>query len=106
MDWKILEIKESLENKIKICENFMELCDSQIKNYKSRFETNSVNQAANYEYWKTCKVRTAYEIKDFKSGYYYVMTCLANDDKAIKEFDRLALISNDIVRHLITKLEK
>ena len=48
----------------------------------------------------------AYEIKDFKSGYYYVMTCIANDDKAIKEFDRLALISNDIVRHLITKLEK
>lgn len=66
MDWKILEIKESLENKIKICENFMELCDSQIKNYKSRFETNSVNQAANYEYWKTCKVRTAYEIKDLQ----------------------------------------
>ena len=34
------------------------------------------------------------------------MTCIANDDKAIKEFDRFALISNDIVRHLITKLEK
>ena len=48
----------------------------------------------------------AYEIKKFKSGYYYLITLEANDDKAIKEFDRLALISNDIIRHLITKLEK
>lgn len=48
----------------------------------------------------------AYEIKKFKSGYYYMYEVEANDDKAIKEFDRLALISNDIVRHLITKLEK
>ena len=47
----------------------------------------------------------AYEIKKFKSGYYYVINVDANDDKAIKEFDRLALISNDIVRHLITKVE-
>ena len=48
----------------------------------------------------------AYEIKDFKSGYYFVFDVEANDDAAIKEFDRLALISNDIVRHLITKIEK
>jgi len=48
----------------------------------------------------------AYEIKDFKSGYYFVFNVEANDDVAIKEFDRLALISNDIVRHLITKIEK
>ena len=47
----------------------------------------------------------AYEIKDFKSGYYYVFEVEAKDDKAIKEFDRLALINNDIVRHLITKVE-
>jgi len=48
----------------------------------------------------------AYEINKFKSGYYYIMTIEAEDDKAIKEFDRLALISNDIIRHLITKIEK
>ena len=47
----------------------------------------------------------AYEIKKFKNGYYYVMTLEASDDKAVKEFDRLSLISNDIVRHLITKKE-
>lgn len=48
----------------------------------------------------------AYEIKDFKSGYYFVYTASSNDDKAIKEFDRLALINGDIIRHLITKVEK
>lgn len=48
----------------------------------------------------------AYEIKDFKSGYYYLYTVESNDDKSIKEFDRLAGISSDIIRHLITKLEK
>ncbi len=48
----------------------------------------------------------AYEIKKFKSGYYFVFEVEAKDDKAIKEFDRLALISSDIIRHLITKIEK
>ncbi len=47
----------------------------------------------------------AYEINDFKTGYYYVYNIEANDDAAIKEFDRLALISKDVIRHLITKVE-
>ncbi len=47
----------------------------------------------------------AYEIKDFKSGFYYVITLEANDDKAINEFDRQARNTSDIVRHLITKIE-
>lgn len=51
----------------------------------------------------------AYEIKvgrnTYKSGYYFVVTIEANDDKAVKEFDRLALISNDVIRHLIVKKE-
>ncbi len=47
----------------------------------------------------------AYEIKDFKSGFYYVITLEANDDVAISEFDRQARNTSDIVRHLITKIE-
>ena len=47
----------------------------------------------------------AYEIKKFKSGYYYLFNIEANDDKAVREFDRLALISKDVIRHLITKVE-
>ncbi len=47
----------------------------------------------------------AYEINDYKSGYYYVLTIEAKDDKAINEFDRLARNSKDVIRHLITKKE-
>ena len=51
----------------------------------------------------------AYEIKvgrnTYKSGYYFVVNVEAGDDKAVKEFDRLALISSDVIRHLITKIE-
>jgi len=47
----------------------------------------------------------AYEINDFKSGYYFLLEVEANDDKATKEFDRLALISKNVIRHLITKIE-
>ena len=48
----------------------------------------------------------AYEIKKSKSGYYYVYEIEAADDKAINEFDRLSLINDSILRHLITKIEK
>lgn len=47
----------------------------------------------------------AYEIKKFNNGYYYLFEVESKDDKATKEFDRLALISKDIIRHLITKKE-
>jgi len=47
----------------------------------------------------------AYEIKDFKSGFYYLFTIEANDDQAINEFDRQARNSADIIRHLVTKVE-
>ena len=52
----------------------------------------------------------AYEIKKgndtYKSGYYYVINLEAKDDKAVKEFDRLALISSDVIRHLVIRKEK
>lgn len=47
----------------------------------------------------------AYEIKKFKSGYYYLYFVEASNDDAINEFDRLAGISSDVIRHLITKIE-
>ncbi len=47
----------------------------------------------------------AYEIKKMKSGYYYLYNIEANDDKAIKEFDRVAGIEENIVRHLILNIE-
>ena len=47
----------------------------------------------------------AYEIKKMKSGYYYLYNIESNDDKAIKEFDRVAHIDENIVRHLILNIE-
>ena len=47
----------------------------------------------------------AYEINDFKSGFYYLVTIEATDATAINEFDRQARNTQDIVRHLITKIE-
>jgi len=83
------------------------LGEDELKKVISNFEGILTNNGANVTESKEMGQRElAYEIKDFKSGYYHLLEVEANDDKAIKEFDRLALISNDIIRHLITKLEK
>lgn len=83
------------------------LSEEEIKNVCKDFETVlKTNGAKVVDFTEIGQRELAYEIKDFKSGYYFVTTVEAEDDKATKEFDRLALISNDIIRHLITKLEK
>ncbi len=48
----------------------------------------------------------AYSVKGHKSGFYYLYEISSKDGKAQKEFDRLALINEDIIRHMITKIEK
>ena len=47
----------------------------------------------------------AYEIKKYKTGYYYLYVVEANDTAATEEFDRLARLSEDVIRHLIVKVE-
>ncbi len=47
----------------------------------------------------------AYEIKKMKSGYYYLYNITTNGDKAINEFDRLAHIDENVIRHLILNIE-
>ena len=51
------------------------------------------------------KRRLAYEIKDFREGIYHIVKISASDAKAIDEFDRLAKINSDILRHIIVKEE-
>lgn len=74
-----------------------------VKNFENVLTTNG---AKVLEIKELGQKEFAYEIKKLKSGYYFLFEIEANDDKAINEFDRLSLISNDIVRHLITKIEK
>ena len=47
----------------------------------------------------------AYEIKKHKTGYYFLLTVEAPNE-AINEFNRLSNINENVIRHLITKLEK
>ena len=46
----------------------------------------------------------AYEINTHKSGYYYLYEISSKDDKAEKEFNRLANLSEDVIRHMIIRL--
>ena len=48
----------------------------------------------------------AYEIKGFKSGFYYLYNVDSNSDAAIKEFDRIASIDECVIRHLVLNIEK
>ncbi len=47
----------------------------------------------------------AYEINDFRRGHYVVLYVNASTE-AINEFDRLARISEDIIRYIIIKEEE
>ena len=46
----------------------------------------------------------AYEIKKYKNGYYFLFV-VDGSHEAIKEFDRLAGINENILRHLIIRKE-
>lgn len=50
------------------------------------------------------KKRFAYEIQDYRDGYYVIIN-FSSDDQAINEFDRLAKYNDDILRHIIIREE-
>ena len=45
----------------------------------------------------------AYPIKGHKTGFYYLVN-IESDNKAIDEFNRIATINENIIRHIIIKL--
>lgn len=47
----------------------------------------------------------AYEMNKYKTGYYFLFTIETEKDQATKEFDRLSLINENILRHLIVRVE-
>jgi small subunit ribosomal protein S6 len=51
------------------------------------------------------KRRLAYEINDFRDGYYQLVKVNA-EPAAVEEFSRLAKISEDILRHIVIKEEE
>ena len=46
----------------------------------------------------------AYEIKKYTTGYYFLFVVEANSE-TIAEFDRVAKINENLLRHLIVKVE-
>lgn len=83
------------------------LDEGEIKNVVKRFEkTLTTNGAKIIDQKDMGQKELAYEIKKCKNGHYFLLTLESNDDKATNEFNRLALISQEIIRHLITKIEE
>ena len=87
MNWIVYETRNLIKDKIKQCEGFMEVCDSQIKKYKSRYETDDIHEAVHYEYWRASKIRTAYEIKDLKEILQEIDEMMQEEVKQLDEAD-------------------
>lgn len=50
------------------------------------------------------KRRLAYEIEDYRDGIYHVITVNAKPE-AIQEFDRLMKINDNVIRHIVVRLD-
>ena len=48
----------------------------------------------------------AYEIDKYKTGYYFYYLVEEKGSKAVKEFDRVALINENIIRHIAVKVDE
>ena len=53
---------------------------------------------------KRGRKRLAYEVKDFKDGFY-VLTSFQADPAQLLEFERLLKLNDDVIRHLIIRLD-
>jgi small subunit ribosomal protein S6 len=51
------------------------------------------------------KRRLAYEINDYRDGFYVIVN-FSGDAAAVNEFDRLAKFSDDIIRHMAVRVEE
>lgn len=48
----------------------------------------------------------AYEVKKYKNGYYFYYLVESADGNATTEFDRVALINENIIRHLVVRTDE
>ena len=46
----------------------------------------------------------AYEIKKYKTGYYFLFI-VESDAAAVQEFDRVVRINENLLRHLVVRVE-
>lgn len=84
-----------------------DLGDDQKKELVERFDTVLTDNGAEVtksEYWDTNR-KFAYEIEGYTEGDYYVVNLDSTSTDAINEFDRLARINDNILRHMIVRLD-
>lgn len=80
--------------------------EDSLKVLVGNFEKILTDNAAKIVFSKSMGQRElAYEIKKHKRGWYYLYQIEAPVE-AIREFDRLALLNEDIIRHMIIKMEE
>lgn len=83
------------------------LSEEDVKKVVENFKTTLTSNGAKVnECQDLGQKELAYEIKKFKSGYYFLFEIESENDKAVSEFNRLALISSDVIRHLVKRVEK
>lgn len=77
-----------------------------VKETKESFEKILTNKKAKILLSKEMgQKKLAYEIKKVSNGYYYLLNVEAPVD-AINEFDRKARLDENVLRHLIIKLDE
>ncbi|MDE5617622.1 MAG: 30S ribosomal protein S6 [Ureaplasma sp.] len=79
--------------------------DEQLAN-KTCDDLNASLQNNNINLTKLGLKDLAYEIKKVKKGYYFQSNFENSDPSLLKEYDRLAKINKNVLRHLIINLEK
>lgn len=47
----------------------------------------------------------AYEIKKYKTGYYFLFIIETENLETTKEFERIARINENIIRHIVVRVE-
>lgn len=85
-----------------------DLGDDQKKELVERFDavlTDNGSEITKSEYWDTNR-KFAYEIEGYTEGDYYVVNLTSTSTDAINEFDRLARINDNILRHMIVRLDQ
>lgn len=78
--------------------------DDQIKKVSEDVQKLISKPSKVIEFKEMGRKKLAYPIKKEVNGHYYVMTVEADHD-TIKEFDRKVSINENVLRHLIIKVE-
>lgn len=66
--------------------------------------TNNGAEITKSEFWDTNR-KFAYEIEDYTEGDYYLVNLSSTNTDAINEFERLARISGEVLRHMVIRLD-